>query len=300
MGRWLAAAAPALSLVADRPTLWLPGALAWLGGFGWLPFVVAVGRPPTQSELTYFGAGLQTSGLWPLNLVLLAAAAVGIVVLAIAIASLGNAALDAALAGREVAPADVGHRFVAAMVAVLPMALAAFVLLLAVIAVAPTEFTRPGSATSAVVRVAVRVAPIAAASAIVALVAATLGDLAGRLAVRSGDVATGLLRTPGAVRRLGLAGLAHAVASLLAGGVSLVVAAALLGVLWAPIGAALGSGAAMDARTGALLVGFIGIWLCLVLVGGALHAWTSATWTGLLRDDDRRPAGAAREAPTYR
>ena len=31
-----------------------------------------------------------------------------------------------------------------------------------------------------------------------------------------------------------------------------------------------------------LLVGFVAIWLCLVLAGGALHAWSAATWSRLL------------------
>lgn len=63
MRRWLDAAGPALTHVADHPTLWVPGALAWLASVGWIPFVAAVLRPPTQSELTYFGAGMQTSGM---------------------------------------------------------------------------------------------------------------------------------------------------------------------------------------------------------------------------------------------
>jgi hypothetical protein len=56
----------------------------------------------------------------------------------------------------------------------------------------------------------------------------------------------------------------------------------LINVLWAPIGAGLVAGGAIDATGVLLLVGFVAIWLCLVLAGGALHAWGSATWSALL------------------
>ena len=71
--RWLDAAGMSLAHVADRPGLWLAGALAWLTTVGWIPFVVAVMRPPTIAELTYFGAAFTTSGLWPFNVIALAA-----------------------------------------------------------------------------------------------------------------------------------------------------------------------------------------------------------------------------------
>jgi hypothetical protein len=76
----------------------------------------------------------------------------------------------------------------------------------------------------------------------------------------------------------------------------------LVGVLWAPIGLGLGNGEPIDATVALLLVGFVAIWLCLVLAGGALHAWGSATWWTLL---ERRPltdraAGRQQEAPIDR
>jgi hypothetical protein len=69
------------------------------------------------------------------------------------------------------------------------------------------------------------------------------------------------------------------------------VTAALLGVLWHPIGIRL-SGEGIDAAIVPLLVGFVAIWLCLVLGGGALHAWASVTWTGVLGSDDPGADGA--------
>ena len=55
----------------------------------------------------------------------------------------------------------------------------------------------------------------------------------------------------------------------------------LLRVLWSPIdGRLLSTG--IDAATLLLLVGFVAIWLCLVLAGGAVHAWGTLTWTRIL------------------
>jgi hypothetical protein len=60
------------------------------------------------------------------------------------------------------------------------------------------------------------------------------------------------------------------------------VAALLLGVLWAPIEAELGARGDFAFATALLLVGFVAIWLCLVVAGGALHAWSATTWSRLI------------------
>jgi hypothetical protein len=38
----------------------------------------------------------------------------------------------------------------------------------------------------------------------------------------------------------------------------------------------------IDGPAALLLVGFVAIWLCLILGGGALHAWGSVSWTRIL------------------
>ena len=50
MHRWLSASAQAASQVADRSSLWLPGALAWMVTVGWLALIVGVATPPTVAE----------------------------------------------------------------------------------------------------------------------------------------------------------------------------------------------------------------------------------------------------------
>jgi hypothetical protein len=268
---------------------------------GWIPFVAAVVRAPTQSELTYFGAGLQTSGLWPLNLVLIAAAVVAAVTVGVGLVAVGNAALDAELRDRPFAAVDAGRRFVTSLIGVLPVALVVFVLLVATIAVAPAEFNRPQADPGPVLRTLARLTPLLILGAVVVVSTAALAGLAGRASAEAGSVATGVSRLPGMLRRAGSAGALHIGITAVVGLAFLVLSGILVRVLWAPIGAGLLGGATFDASGALLLVGFVAIWLCLVLAGGALHAWGSATWSALLhpRAIAARP-GRPQEAPIDR
>jgi hypothetical protein len=283
MRRWLAAATSAMAHVSESPTLWVPGALTWVASVGWIPFLAAVVRVPTQSELTYFGAGMQTSGLWPLNLVLIAVAVVAVVTLAVGLVAVGNAALDAVLRAQRFVAADAGRRFVTSLIGVLPVALVVFVLLVATIAVAPAEFNRPQADPGPVLRILGRLLPLLVLGAVVVVSTAALAGLAGRAATETGSVAGGLAGLPVMLRRAGSAGAVHILATALLGVAFLVLSGILINVLWTPIGAGMLTGGTIDAAGVLLLVGFVAIWLCLVLAGGALHAWGSATWSLLLR-----------------
>jgi hypothetical protein len=88
----------------------------------------------------------------------------------------------------------------------------------------------------------------------------------------------------------------HVLAVTLGRLVFLVLSAALLRVLWSPIGLQLDVGQ-IDPGTALLLVGFVAIWLCLLLGGGALHAWGSLTWTRVLAAPARGGGRAGRHAP---
>ena len=57
------------------------------------------------------------------------------------------------------------------------------------------------------------------------------------------------------------------------------VALGLLQLLWAPIAVDLAGGQLVSPRELLLLVGFVAVWLALVLVFGVLHAWISAWWS---------------------
>ena len=302
MRRWLAASSGALNHVSERPVLWIPGALAWVASVGWIPFVAAVVRPPTQSELTYFGAGMQSSGLWPLNLVLIAAGIVLAVTLAVGLVAVGNAALNATIRDRPVDRADVGRLFTTSLAGILPIALVAFALMIALIAVAPVEFNRPQADPDPVVRTLGRLAPLLALGAVIVVATAAYASLAGRAAIERGAVVAGLVEAPGLARRAGLAGIVHIAVTAILGIGYLVLSGVLVGVLWAPIGLGLTNGEPIDATVVLLLVGFVAIWLCLVLAGGALHAWGSATWWTLLqpRPISGRTPGRSQEAPIDR
>ena len=293
MRRWLSAAARAAS-VAERPATWVPGALAWVAVLGWLPLALAVVPPPTQSALTYFGAGMRTSGAWPLNFVLLVAGTLGIAGVAAVLAAIGNTVLLGRIERRAVEPADAGRVLGAAVVFGLPVVVGAGVVLVAVAAVAPSEFNRGGSSLDPVVRTVMRITPLLAFTLVVMFAGTVLGVMAGRLAVRGRSLAAGLVRAPRQARASGAAGAIHAIVSVVLAIGYLAVAALLVRVLWAPIAVRLTAGETGDPGTMVLLVGFVAIWLCLVLGGGALHAWATATWSHL---DDMETASMDSRAP---
>lgn len=286
MRRWLTAASAALA-VADQPTAWLPGALAWLAAVGWLPFLAAVVTVPNVGDLTAFGAGLATSGAWPLNLVAL----VGVVVVATAaafvLAALGTVAVRDGRANEPTSAAAVIRQLTVAVTYGLPAALAVAIVLVGAAAVAPAEVNRPGTEVDPIVRILGRVAPLIAFAALLVVAGALLTAVGGREAARRHTILDAIAAAPASLRVAGAAGAVHAVVTLAGGAALLVVGWLLLDVLWAPIEVRL-AGGVPDVVTALLLVGFVAIWLCLVLGGGAFHAWSTLTWSDLAQ-----PAPAA-------
>jgi hypothetical protein len=289
MRRWLHASMHAAAFVADRSSLWLPGALAWMVTVGWLALLLGVARPPTVAELTFFGAGIVTSGQWPWNGVAILAAILALVTTAIGLASVADAAL---LHGRRVGVADVRRTFLIGLVCIVPLALAVAALLIALPFVAPGEFNAPEPGAGPLLGTLVALAPLVAVAVLAAVSGAAIHAAATRT-TGEGRGALGALR--GAPPMLGRAGtpVIGQVLSLLVARIGyLALAAILLRILWAPIDERLadeGFGLAVIL----LLVGFVAIWLCLVLAGGALHAWGSVSWTRILQARDREAGPAA-------
>ena len=280
MARPLRHATSAARIASDRSELWPSGALGWLAFLGWLPFAATVPGPPDEAQLTFFGAGLVVSGAWPYNAMLLALAAIGTVLAAFGMAALGEAALRIELAAeRRERWWPTARRIVAIrLIAAAPGAIGVVALLLGVAAVAPGEFSSPDIGGSVAFRVAMRVAPL-----IVIAIVLVLGSQAWAAAAERRT-------TPGSVLGSLGGGLRQLRARpLVAGGIVLItflvrcaylaVTGLLLAVLWSPIAALLASGGGFDAASGLLLVGFVAIWLCLVLAGGALQAWASVWWS---------------------
>lgn len=281
---WLGNAGAAARIAADRGDLWLPGALGSLTYLAWLPLILTVAAAPRTSDLAFLGASLLSSNLFPLNVLLIATLAALGVLIACLLAAFAEASLLRAAGlgtpGRSIMQ-ELEAVFSVMLIAVLPAVAAAAALVSGIAAVAPGEFGAPDLGVPLVVRIAVRLVPLLAALVVLAWLGQAVGAVAIRGAVGPAAAPVGaavraalrdLVAHP--LRRLGL-GLTSFAADLL--GVALAVA--LLGVLWAPIGADLAGGQLVSPSALLLLVGFVAIWLAVTLAFGALHAWVSTWWS---------------------
>ncbi|MGH2429489.1 MAG: hypothetical protein ACRDGV_11510 [Candidatus Limnocylindria bacterium] len=297
MRSWVANAAMAARISADRAELWVPGALVWLATVGWLPLLLTVATFPAEADLAFFGAGLVTSGAWPLNAAVLGVAGVLVVLVGFALAALGEAALRRGVE-RSSAPlaAHARRLMVAALIGAVPVVLALLALGIALSAVAPDEFQSPDIGGEVVVRIAGRVAPVLVVLVLAVLAGEVIGATFSRRVTGpdAGRMGAALRAAVGDVRRSWLRLIGVAVCSLAGTVAYLVAATLLLRVLWAPIAAPLAVGQGIDAPGVLLLVGFVAIWLCLLLGGGALHAWASTWWTLELAEARRDGAERSR------
>ena len=278
MRSWWTAAGWAGGLVADRPALWLPGALAWTVTVGWLVLVIGVARPPGTAELTFLGAGLYTSGAWPWNVIGLGGLLAGLAVLAVLLGALGEAVL---LRGRRASAGTVGRLAALTAIVAAPVVMTLLLLGIALVAVAPGEFNAPDSGSDPLLRTFGRVLPVLAVMAVLLVAGPTVHAAAARRVAAGSGVVAALRAGMGDLRAEAPAAALHGLFTTVARLGYLALAATLLRVLWAPIGSQLDVGQ-IDAGAVLLLVGFVAIWLCLVLGGGALHAWGSVTWSRLL------------------
>jgi hypothetical protein len=291
MSAWLARSAAAARLAADRADLSVPGTLAALVYLGWLPLVLVTAGGPRLGDLATLGSQLYSSGVYPWNVVLLAAAASGVVLLGCLLAALAEASLLRALrpaAGGASLAHDTATVASLMLLGALPATAALVGLSALAAAVAPGEFTSPDSGGPLLVRLLAALSPMLLVLAAALLVGQALAAAAMRRATGPApepilpalrSALRDLLRHPG--RRLGLA--------LAAGGVELAalgLSYLLLRVLWAPIAADLAASDLVSPTALLLLVGLVAIWLALLLVGGVIHAWTSAWWSLELGADD--------------
>jgi hypothetical protein len=69
-----------------------------------------------------------------------------------------------------------------------------------------------------------------------------------------------------------------AIAGLLVVAATVAISVPVLGVLWSPISTGLGDGLRSRPETILLLLGFVAVWLGLLLAAGALHVAISAWW----------------------
>jgi len=280
---WLRRGAAAAAIASDRADLWPAGALAWLAYLGWLPLLLAV-APPQVGDVADLAVTLYSSGSYPANVVALAAAAVGAFLLLAFLAALGEAVVARAIRSAGTDTPGAGEAALAGvavlLLATVPVAVAFAWLLLGAVANAPAVYTAPGPDATVIPRLAATLVPQLVAVCAALLAAQTLGGrlLRGALAAR-GDrlgaalsgAAADLARSP--ARWAGVAAVGWAKDAVLVVG-----SWALLAVLWGPIADSIGPGLLTRPQALVLLVGFVAIWLILLLVGGALHAFISAWW----------------------
>lgn len=282
MRRWLTEASRAARFVSDRPQLWVAGGLAWAATLGPLALLLAVVPAPSVSDLTFLGARVFVAAAWPWNAVALGALAALAILLAFALVSLADAFL--LREGEGASAGSVARAFAVTLVAALPVLAVAGATALALARVAPAEFTAPDTSNGGpVVRTLLGIGPLLGALIATAVIAGAYAAAARVLALNRRAPMRGALSR--AIPLLAAAGAASAIQALVLPAARLAylgLAILMLGVLWAPIGEQLASGAGFGAAQGALLVGFVAIWLCLVLGGGALHAWGSLSWMRIL------------------
>jgi len=298
---WLGRAAEAARIAADRGDLWLPGALGSLPYLAWLPLLLTVAGAPRTSDVAFLGAGLFSSDLFPFNLVLIATLAALGVLVAVLVAALAEASLLRSGEPAVVRPLihDVEAVFSVMLVAALPSVGAAAAVINGVIAVAPGEFGSPDLGVPLALRIALHLVPLLVLLAVLAWLGQAVAAIAIRRAVARHALPVGkairaglhdIARHP--LRRLGLA-----LVALLADLLAVVLAVVVLGALWAPIGADLRGGHLISPSALLLLVGFVAIWLAIILAFGALHVWVSTWWSlelGATVDVGRTEAEEAR------
>ena len=282
MPGWLRRALYAAQLAADRADLWPAGALAWLAFLGWLPFLLVVARPDPD-DLASIGVSIYTSGAYPLNLIGLAALAVVLFALLCLLSAAAQVGLLRSAAAADPAqpplPRAMLTGFTIVLLAAVPVVAALVAVLAGGAAVAPDAFQSPDTATPILVRLAAPLVPLLIVLVVALLAGQAFGGTALRIAHASpGDPFITLLgRSFGALRH------PWRVAGVVLGGLLLdvlvlVVTTALLSVLWMPIGEALAAGRLATPETILLLLGFVAIWLGLLLVAGAVQVAVSAWW----------------------
>lgn len=278
---WRRGAAAAM-LSADRADLWLPGGLVALAFAGWLPFVLVVFQLPGAGDWPFIAAAVADSPIFPWNLIGLAGLALGIVALGLVLAAAGETALLARINPGAVEPTAraVARAAVVLAVASLPALAAAALLGLSVVEAAIREFQSPDVGGGPILRTLLEVAPLSGVLGAAVFVGQLIGSPILRRAV-SGPLRSALragVRDLAARPRLAVVGVVTMLVHLL----WLASVYALLTVLWRPVAAGLAGGLRADPAVAALLLGFVAIWIGLVLGSGAVHAWASVWWTSEL------------------
>jgi hypothetical protein len=248
-------------------------------------------------DLTFLASSLRASSAFPANVVALGVALVSGVALLCLVAAAAEAVLLRMASAAASGHPPLSHAAVAGLtvilVCALPGAVAVAALLIGALALVPAEVQSPDFGVPLFVRLVGLLLPFLLFMVLAVLAGQAVGGTALRLVQgRSATpIATALARALRDLfsRQWGRIGVATV--GLAADLVAVALTYAVLRVLWAPIASELSGGRLARPETVLLLVGFVAIWLALVLVAGAVHVAISAWWTLELAD----PKAAAQE-----
>jgi hypothetical protein len=284
---WAGGLLEAARVVSDHGELWLPGALATMTSIGWLPFVLAVVPAPSDGDLAFAASSLVLAPSYPLNVVLPAIALMSVIVSATLLSATGEGVLLRAInrlrggAAQRSVDDEAARVWLIRLVASLPAVLVVIALAFMIRTVGPGEYQSPDLGRGPLLlRIAADVWPllVAEAAAITIGLAFAMGAL--RASVRTSfSIRAAMLAGLRDLRRHPLRRISQAITVEAGLAAWLIVAWALLRLLWIPIGRHAQDGALLTPVSLVLLVGFVAIWLCLVASAGILHAWSSTWWS---------------------
>jgi hypothetical protein len=284
MRGWLSGALVAARLASDRAELWLPGALLPFAAAGWLVLLLTVTPLPDAAGATGLGFQVMASPWWPWNVVVLAVAVVSGLATLLLVVAFGEVALLMGLADPAAAdPLPTVPRAMGVLTLVsLPVLAAAVALAWLAAPEVVDAVAVPDPTTPTFLRVLGAAWPYLLGLAVVIVVAQAVGAAALR---RRGH---GL----GAVGRQFPRLLPQAAVTMAAFVIGQLATAYVLALLWRPLEPRLGDGGLAQPTTLILLLGFVWIWLVLVILAGVVQAWTSAWWNVAM---DGGPATASME-----
>jgi hypothetical protein len=267
---WLANGGLAARVAIDRSDLWFAGAVVAFAGAGWIVLLATVSPSPEAVDAAGLGLELAASGWWPWNLIVLAVAIVSGLASLLLVIAFGEVAILMGLADPVTDdPPPTVPRAMAALS--LPALLVGLGVLAAGWLAAPTIFglvTGPSTDAPVVIRALEATWPYLVLLGVGIVLAQALG------AARLHRPRTTAVGARPRVLRL----VAQALVTLAAFLVFQLVTAVTLGVLWEPLARRLAVAGLTEPTTLVLLLGFVWIWLVLVIMAGVVQAWISAWW----------------------
>lgn len=271
MASWLANSGRAARVAIDRSDLWFAGAVVAFAGAGWIVLLGTVAATPDAADGAGFGLQLAASPWWPWNLLVLIVAVVSGLASLLLVIAFGEVAILMSLA--DPVTDDPPPTVPRAMQALsLPALVVGLVAVVVGWLMAPGVFglvTGPSGDVPFVVRAVQSAWPYLVVLGILIVLAQAWGAARVHRRTRPPDGAFGRGR-PWLVAQAGVTLLAFLAFQLFT--------AITLAVLWQPLQIRLAGDGLAEPTTLVLLLGFVWIWLVLLIMAGVVQAWISAWW----------------------